>query len=88
MTSRLPAVRNSPTTWRVQRTRAGKAVDETAAFPRDRRAQMQRFATVEDLGVAAYDDPPGRDARALVSHLEEIRIALIDERGRSSSGPR
>jgi hypothetical protein len=79
MTSRLPGVRKLADDLRGQQTRAGKTVDEAAAFLRDRRAQLQRFATTEDLGVAAYDDPPDRDARALVVHLEEIRNALIDE---------
>ena len=64
---------------RGRRTRAGKTVAEASAFLDERRAQLKRFATTEELGEAAYDDPPDPDARALVVHLEEIRNALIDE---------
>jgi len=61
------------------RTRAGKTVEEATAFLRARRPQLQRFATAEDLGLAAYDDPPDLKARALTVHLQEIRNALLDE---------
>lgn len=75
-TRRLPRVNELADAVRGQRVASKTRVRDSLAFVVARRAELERFATVEDLAVATVGDNPDPGAEALAFHLQGIRNRL------------
>jgi hypothetical protein len=75
---RLPAVRQLAASVADKRVAGKTRVRDSLAFLTSHRAELSQFATVEDLGVAAFDETPDPQARALAFHLGGVRNRLAE----------
>jgi hypothetical protein len=76
---RLPPLTNLAADIRAASWARNHTVGGSVSFLENHRADLDPYDDVEDLGLAAYDDPPDATARAIAVHLLAVRNALAEE---------
>jgi hypothetical protein len=78
MRSRLPPIKRLASELRAVR-RGNETVDKALRFLTSKQADLHAYQSPEDLGVAAYEVPADKTARALAANLTLVRNALLEE---------